>query len=288
MAVQETNELGIKAQRQANGSEIGPYENLFIARARNKAVREKGQYGGVVSALLIYALERGIITSAVLTDKGDGASPSGISVNHREGVLACAGSRYTASGGLSALNEAIRGGEQNLAVVGLPCQMNAVTRLGLIRSETDQKILPVDLKIGLFCTWALDFRSVRNYLSTENVGMKDTRYDIPPPPSQVFRVISETGNTDIPLEHLRPFIKKGCHLCGDMTAEWADISVGNVEGMEGWNTVIVRTDTGRHMIDAARENQIVETGTLPSENLAHLMEASLQKRERARGLLTGR
>ena len=104
MAVQETNDLGIKAQRQANGSEIGPYENLFIARAQNRAVREKGQYGGVVSALLIHALERGIITSAVLTDKGDGASPSGISVNHREGVLACAGSRYTASGGLSALN----------------------------------------------------------------------------------------------------------------------------------------------------------------------------------------
>ena len=65
-----------------------------------------------------------------------------------------------------------------------------------------------------------------------------------------------------------------------MTAEWADISVGAVEGMDGWNTVVIRSALGSELIDAAREGGILETGNLPEANLQHLREASLNKRKR--------
>ena len=84
------------------------------------------------------------------------------------------------------------------------------------------------------------------------------------------------------LENIRPFIQKGCALCEDMTAEWADISVGTVEGLEGWNTVVVRSDLGSKLINEAINNGILEMDHLPEENLEHLKEAALNKRNRGR------
>jgi coenzyme F420 hydrogenase subunit beta len=66
-----------------------------------------------------------------------------------------------------------------------------------------------------------------------------------------------------------------------MTAELSDLSVGTVEGKEGWNTVIVRTAVGENLLRRARKAGIIETKSLPKDNLKHLIEASLLKKRRA-------
>jgi coenzyme F420-reducing hydrogenase beta subunit len=66
-----------------------------------------------------------------------------------------------------------------------------------------------------------------------------------------------------------------------MTAELSDISVGTVEGKEGWNTVIVRTAIGEDLLKRTKRAGIIETKTLPQNNLSHLIEASLLKKRRA-------
>ena len=96
----------------------------------------------------------------------------------------------------------------------------------------------------------------------------------------MFRILRRDSWTDIPLDEVRPFIRKGCLLCRDMTAEWSDISVGAAEGIEGWNTVLVRTPRGRDLLRSAQEDGILEIGDLPEENLDHLREASLNKWKR--------
>ena len=72
-----------------------------------------------------------------------------------------------------------------------------------------------------------------------------------------------------------------CTYCLDMTAEFADISVGSVEGIEGWNTVLVRTNAGVKLIELSKAKGKLETGHLPSQILAHLKEAALLKKKRA-------
>jgi coenzyme F420 hydrogenase subunit beta len=67
-----------------------------------------------------------------------------------------------------------------------------------------------------------------------------------------------------------------------MTAEWTDISVGVVEDLEGWNTVVVRSDPGSQLMDGAVRDGWLEVGELPPENLEHLREASLSKRIRGK------
>jgi len=261
---------------------IGPFKKILIARASNKEIRNPAQYGGVVSALVIYSLEHGYIDAAVLTDTGNRFSPAGRIVRTRAEVLACAGSRYTASGSLSALNTAIEADMAGLGVVGLPCQMEAMERLKLMKPDGQDRHRRIRLKIGLFCTWAIDYRRLEAFLIQEGINETPKKYDIPPPPSEKFQVMTEDGWRDFPLSDIRPLVQKGCELCQDMTAEWADISIGTVEGREGWSTLVIRTDMGSELINAAIRDGWLEAGVLPDESLEHLKQAASNKRERGR------
>ena len=265
---------------QEETSEIGPFREIFIARAKDEAIREKAQYGGFVSSFLIYALEERLIRATILTDKGNEISPGGVIAKDRADILKCAGSRYTGAGGLAAFNRAIKEDGERLAVVGLPCQMEALARMRRMHPDGEKRDSRVSLKIGLFCTWALDYRKLHNYLKAMGIGGPIQKYDIPPPPAQIFQIQTGQGWQAFALDEVRPSIQEGCTLCQDMTAEWADISVGTVEGMEGWNTVVVRSERGAQLLNGFIEAGHLETRALPEENLAHLKEASVNKRKR--------
>lgn len=268
--------------KKSISSEIGSFKKIFMARSTQQEIIKMAQYGGVVSTLLIYALETDFIESAILTARGGESSPAGTIARDRSDILNCAGSRYNASGGLAAVNRAIKGDKKRLAVVGLPCQMEALTRMGLMEPDGAERVSHINLKIGLFCTWALDYRQLNDYL--KNVGLEEPikKYDIPPPPSQIFLAQTEKGWREFPLKDIRPLIQKGCTLCDDMTAEHADISVGSVEGIVGWNTVVVRSQKGEEIMMAAVQDNQIQIDDLPKENLDHLREASLNKREKSK------
>ncbi len=265
---------------QGNGT-IGPFRAIWAARSADNDVCEQGQYGGVVSSLLISAAKKDVIGSAVVTDSGsDGLSPAGRLVRTPSEILACSGSRYASAGTLATLNRAINEGEERIGVVGLPCQMEALGRMARSEPDGPERMERVRLKIGLFCTWALDYRSLRAFLAARQLQGPVKKYDIPPPPAETFMVLTEGGWTQIPLGEVRDLVQKGCSLCTDMTAEWADISVGTVEGRNEWNTVIVRTETGANLFKEAVDEGAIEVEALPGENLDHLKEAAANKRKR--------
>jgi coenzyme F420 hydrogenase subunit beta len=112
--------------------------------------------------------------------------------------------------------------------------------------------------------------------------------DIPPPPANRLDVYTGSGRVSLPLEQVRKYTVPTCAYCLDMTSEFADISVGSVEGIEGWNTVIVRTVDGAELIEMAKKQGKLEIDTLPAENLAHLKEAALNKKKRALGEIINR
>ncbi len=266
---------------RAASREIGPYLKVIMARAKDAKIRERAQYGGVVSALLIYALEKGTIKSAILTDSGNQLSPGGKIAVDRSEVLNCAGSRYSASGGLSTLNRAIKAGKDRLCVVSLPCQMEALARMRLMQPDGEEMDSRIVLKIGLFCTWAVDYRGLEAFLKSNDVEGNVKKFDIPPPPADIFQVMTEKGQKkDFSLSDIRHLIQKGCALCQDMTAEMTDISVGTVEGNNGWNTVVIRTDRGADLMNQAIKEGWFEIDDLPEKNFKHLKQASENKRQR--------
>jgi len=111
--------------------EFGVYRRLVVARANDDQILEVCQDGGVATALVLYALENGLI---------DGAVVSGISperplypipklVITSEEVLECAGTRYCYSPNILALTEAIKQKKTSIAFVGTPCQIHAIRKM---------------------------------------------------------------------------------------------------------------------------------------------------------------
>jgi coenzyme F420 hydrogenase subunit beta len=261
--------------------ELGTTQQITMARAKDDGIRAKAQYGGTVTALTSFALEQGLIDAAVLTASDDGMLPGGALATSAAQVRDRAGSNYVASPTLAAFNrESGRQDIQRIGVVATPCQALALAKMRASPLENRNNVDKLKLVIGLFCTWALRYDDFARFLAEKVPLGQIVKFDIPPPPANVFQVFTDSQRLDIPLDEVRPFIRSGCEVCLDMTAEFSDISVGAAEGVAGWNTLIVRTNAGRELVEAAKAKGVIETQPLPDQNLAHLKEASLNKKKR--------
>ena len=260
--------------------ETGPVRRVVMARALDPEFTTRAQNGGVVSALMALALDEGRIQAAILTERDSELLPQGRIATTQEEVLTCAGSSYVTGYALEALNRGPWQGEERIGVVGLPCQVLALARMKASPLEKRTPVDRVDLVIGLFCTWALDYRPFTGFLK-ERFGDKPIqKLDITPPPERLLNVTVANELHQIPLDEIRAFIRPSCQVCLDMTSELSDISVGTVEGEEGWNTVIVRTARGEDLLRHAEDKGVLETRNYPDDKWAHLKEASVLKKQR--------
>jgi coenzyme F420 hydrogenase subunit beta len=238
------------------GSPLGVYKEILAARSGKKMAGGAYQAGGTVSALITFALKP-------------------------EDVVKCAGSKFMASPTLAALNQGVKEGYGRIGVVGTPCQVMSATQMRCNPLNTADFQDPIELIVGLFCTWAVDTRGLIPLLSECVDSACIMGMDMPPPPSEIMIINTGESNVEIPLDRVRPLIPKGCDICPDMTSEWADVSVGVVEGKSDWNTLIVRTEKGADLVNAARKAGYLVTDNMPEENLHHLCVAAAGKKKRA-------
>lgn len=265
--------------RPYDGAHIGSFQRVLAARA-GKGLAGPFQGGGTVSALISCALDQNRINGAILTGS-DGIEPAPRLVTSQEQVLSCAGSKFMASPTLAALNAAVGEGLRGLAVVGTPCQMTAVAQMRMNPLAREDFEDPVALTIGLFCNWALDHRRLINHLSARMDLSAIRSMDIPPPPAEVLVVKTSPGERRFPLEEIRPLIPKTCFICPDMTAEWADLSVGMYEGRPGWNTLLVRTNAGQGLVEKAVIDGWLDVEAFSEEREKALSGAALNKKQRS-------
>jgi len=264
-----------------SGDEIGPVRQVLMARAGAAKTRTKGQYGGAVSALLALALDNSLIDAAILSKNTDDKFPSGFVARSAAQVLEGAGSNYMAYPALEALNRMPKDSKDRLGIVVTPCQAIAMAKM--VASPPTQRISMgnVRLTIGLFCTWALAYDRFYEFLKNKVSPAKIKKFDIPPPPANRLDIYIGKEVKSYPLDDIRNYRMPTCAYCLDMTAEFTDVSVGAAEGVEGWNTVIVRTQRGVDIIEDAKKKGKLEIKDLPVQNLTHLKEASLNKKARA-------
>jgi coenzyme F420 hydrogenase subunit beta len=260
--------------------DVGPARKIMMARAKNPIWRKKAQTGGVVSSLVDFALREKIIRAGILTPRDGDLLPYGQIIRGRKGILSAAGSSYVSGPTLEALNRGAWKGQERIGIVGLPCQVLALARMKTSKLEKKTPIDQVNLVIGLFCTWALDYKPFMAFLQDRVDGRSIKKLNITPPPERIFEVLAGNKLYRISVDGIRPFIRPSCRVCLDMTAELSDLSIGTVEGKEGWNTVIVRTAMGENLLKRAKRAGVIETRPLSKNNLNHLKEASLLKKRR--------
>ncbi len=267
-------------QQSYNGEAVGIYRRITAAKAGDKTGSGDFQNGGTVTALMTCAMESGLIDGAVLTDS-NGITPEPKLVTRAEDVIKCASTKYMATPSVSCLNEAAVDGQSNLGFVGTACQLTGVAKMRMNPLEKSDFKDPVGLTIGLFCTWALDTRQLTEFLSTRVDVDTITGMDVPPPPAEVFIVKAGDQAVEIPLDEVRALVPKGCSVCPDMTAEWADLSVGAFEGKSDWNTLIIRTEKGEQLVEKAVADGYLVLDDFPAESLEHLTLGSGNKKKRA-------
>jgi coenzyme F420 hydrogenase subunit beta len=261
--------------------EIGTVRRIFAARAADPQIRERGQTGGTITALLCRALENGLADAVLVNKSAEGNRPSATLARSPEEVLAGAGSSYVSGPGLQLYNTLEPGQAEKPAVVGLPCQVQALAQIRSFLPPGPKPVQPLGLVIGLFCTWALQYRPFQEYLQKRLPGEKISTMDITPPPERLMKLTGPGGSWELPLDEVRDFIRPGCAACLDLTAELADISVGTVEGWHGWNLVVVRSAQGEALIDAAQGGSDLEIKDLPADIEQGLRSAAKLKKARA-------
>ena len=268
--------------------EVGTFKEIFIARSISPRIRERSQYGGTVTALVTLAMKEGVIDKAILTRTNRDKIPEPVLVQNEDDVLQCATSSYMACPVIEQFNKIPREYDFNVGIVTTPCQGLALSKMKQQPPENRFSIHNMKLIIGLFCTWALSIDKFHNFLlKTLNLPLVK-KFDIPPPPENVFNAYTPSDKISLSLNEVRKYTMPTCAYCLDMTSEFADISVGAAEGIEGWNTVITRTEFGAELIETARLKRELEVKSMPRQNLAHLKEAALIKKKRALGEIVKR
>ncbi len=273
--------------RTERDADIGRYISVFACRSLDDR-RKMVQYGGVVSSILSYAIRSGVLDAVVVTGSEESLFPVPRSFIARseEEVISSGGTKYTMCASLSAVNESARMGVEKIGFVGTPCQVSALRKMqiyeGEVKSEGIYKNMRlserIGLVVGLFCMWSLS-HDFLGYLEGIGISLSSIRkLDIPP---DGFLIFTENGVKKLPLDDVRSFIRPACDVCYDMTSEFADISVGALEGVDNWNTVIVRTKTGEKLLDKMEDQGIIERKEMEEERLEHLRWASMRKKAKA-------
>jgi len=238
---------------------IGHYQKLVAAKSNDEAVLKIAQNGGVVSSLLIHALDSGLIDGVLLTDKDDNWFPKPIIARTPDEILSCVGSKYTISPTLITYNEAIREFKlEKLAFVGLPCQIQAVRKLQL-SSPLSEVYGKFKLIIGLYCFSNYTYDLMQTFVQGE-LGIPLSTVEKFDVSNGDFYVYKKDGSIkQVPTGKTSKFKWSSCKFCKDFSAEIADISVGSAGTLSNdWNSVILRTDIGVKVFnEAINANKII-------------------------------
>lgn len=258
----ESIEKTIFERNRTSDESLGVKLGIFSARCRDERILASSQDGGAVTALLQYALETKVVDQAIVVAKDSETpwKPLTMTVNTRDDLLANAGSKYTATGSLSALADAATGyPNSKLAFVGMPCQIQALRRIATSSHSARKLAEQVKLAIGLFCynTYKykplfVDYVKQQQNLDLDRISKVDIK-------SGRFKAFYDAEvKLDIPVKDLEPYTHPGCSKCQDFTAELADISIGHIGSETGWCTVITRTKEAHQLLRSAADAGVLQ------------------------------
>ncbi len=259
------NLLGFLESAKDEG--YGKYGYGMYTRATDPELLDKGQDGGMVSAVLLHGFGNDTLKGAVLGD----VMPDNNQIGRhklaltREDVLSCAASRYTYSPNTLALQEAVQQDVRPVAVVGVPCQVTGMRlqqHSGIKLEMASWYRENVSLVIGLFCSEAFTHESIDKL--AEMIEVPRERINNINIKGKVVIRLDDGEVRTASLKKYREFARPACLYCLDYGVEYADIAAGGI-GLDGWTYTLVRTEAGHRAFQAALEDGWLETRPLDDE-----------------------
>lgn len=272
----------------------GPWRGVLTGAATDSNLRFEGSSGGAISALLIHALESGVV-DRVLHIAPDPREPTrNVTAMSRTAgdIVARAGSRYTASSPMTAIMEALEEGGA-MAFVGKPCDASALRRLG----ERDPRVARhIPVIISFFCGGVPSHAGVTRILKTLDVSAEEVvefRYRGRGWPGHC---VARTPDRTVEMtyaaswgEHLAKEVQFRCKICPDAVGGVADIACadawyGDEAGypsfseQPGRSLIISRSVAGEQLLASALVAGRLEIEPLAIEEVDKMQPAQARRK----------
>jgi coenzyme F420 hydrogenase subunit beta len=243
---------------------LGKHLGCYVGFSTNYDIRYNSSSGGLITQLLIFALEEGLINGALVTKMkaNKPLEPEPFIARTTEEIIQASGSKYCPVPVNVALKKILNSKEtERFAVVGLPCHIRGIRKAENMNQKLRKKIV---LHFGLFCDHTPSFLATEFRLHQMNIKkreVKEIRYRGNGWPGRM--IISIENNVKKTNHFWSPifsyfFYCPACLLCSDALCELSDISFGDAwlphfmkSDKVGTSLCISRTDLGDKLLHAA-------------------------------------
>ncbi|WP_406655517.1 Coenzyme F420 hydrogenase/dehydrogenase, beta subunit C-terminal domain [Methanolobus sp. ZRKC2] len=256
---------------------IGKLRNAYSARTAISDL--KGQDGAVVTSMLAYGLEEGLIDCAIVTVKSEEEpwKPVPIVAKTYDEIVEAAGSIYSHSMTLDALMSAVKQDMRSIAFVGTSCNIDAVYKMqkspyGFLHLFMRANIL----RLGLFCMDTFHYEGIKEFV--ENKGMQLENIESMKIRKGKFEFQTDDELRVFDLDELDMYRSSSCKYCTDLAAENADISFGGVGTPKDWTTVLTRSGIGYEIFNEAVDNGYIESRLLEDKEMKNVLNLARMKK----------
>lgn len=279
---------------------IGRSLSTYSASATNNKIRFQGSSGGVITALTTWLLETGQARRIFTVKESDSPHRTTVPVTltRKEEALASAGSRYCPVATLAGVPRELSSDD---VVVGKPCEISALRRQYPITDPASPLLL------SFFCAGTPSLEATNRILDKHGIDSNDVltslRYRGNGWPGK-FTATSAHGVTASMSydeswgNHLGPTMQWRCKLCANGVGESADIVCADYwesddkgypifDEEDGTSAVVVRTERGASLIQAAFNDKVIAGHSIAPCDLADVQPGQKAKRTHMASRLAG-
>ena len=252
---------------------IGNYLNCYIGHATDYDIRYNSASGGLVTALLIYMLEGGLIDGALVTrtKKDKPLEPEPFIARTREEIIGARGSKYCPVPANIMMREILEAEEgERFAVVGLPCHIHGIRKAEQVNKKLQDKIV---FHLGIFCGHTPTLLGtefiIKKILCITTNHVNKMYYRGDGWPGGILAELKDNTKKFAPHHYIwgnifsQFFYPLRCTLCCDQTAELADISFGDawlpelMGNTNGFSVIVSRTKVGDNILQKMAHVQTI-------------------------------
>lgn len=260
---------------------VGNVLNCYLAYSSDSDIRLTGQSGGVVSSLLIFALEEKLIDGAIVVrmSRKNPLLPEIFLAKSKEDIIDASKSKYCPVPINIMIKRVLRKAGR-YAIVCIPCQIHGIRKAEKIKKILEKRIV---LHFGLFCDRTLnclfqDF--ILSKICAERQEVQDFVYR-----SKEWRgwpgdllIKLKNGRTENLSKEWRIVVKpfftpQRCYSCFDKLNELADVCFGDAwlprfkGSKKGVSILITRTKTGEEIIHKAINARAIKAQKIPVKDV---------------------
>ena len=270
---------------------MGNYINCYVGHATDLNIRHNSTSGGIITSLLIFAIEEGIIDGALVTKMNDARplEPEVFIARTKDEIISASKSKYCPVAANTVLKNILRENGR-FAIVGLPCHIQGIRKAEMVNKKLAKKIV---LHLGLVCNHTPTFSATayllqKMKLRKEEVKKIDYRGEGWP---GGMSIILANGKKNF-VGQFNPFywgyvfnsyfFPTRCILCNDKMCELSDISFGDAWHLSnskiGESIIVSRREIGEELLEKATMKKEIEIKKVSSKQIVESQGLDLVKR----------